>query len=138
MSKTGKGILLEVDTRTDEERLMRMNELAGVKVKVTRDGYLNMSRGVVKDRDLKGCKSDEFLEYVPSVINARRIEIRRGDRRIKTNTFVLTFNTPTPPQKIKAGYLPLTVRRYVPRRCAVSGVIGMGTDGINVERKRID
>ncbi|GFS09910.1 Gag-like protein [Elysia marginata] len=62
MSKTGRGILLEVDTRMDDERLMRMNELAGVKVKVTRDGYLNTSRGVVKDRDLKGCKSEEFLE----------------------------------------------------------------------------
>ncbi|GFR93657.1 nucleic-acid-binding protein from mobile element jockey [Elysia marginata] len=45
-----------------------------------------------------------------SVINARRIEISRGDRRIKTNT----INTPTPPQEIKAGYLPLTVRPYVP------------------------
>ncbi|GFR91647.1 nucleic-acid-binding protein from mobile element jockey [Elysia marginata] len=39
---------------------------------------------------------------------------QEGDRRIKTNTFVLTFNTPTPPQEIKAGYLPLTVRPYVP------------------------
>ncbi|GFS24682.1 hypothetical protein ElyMa_001669600 [Elysia marginata] len=35
MSKTGRGVLLEVDSRKDEERLMRMNELAGVKVKVT-------------------------------------------------------------------------------------------------------
>ncbi|GFR68589.1 Gag-like protein [Elysia marginata] len=98
MSKTGRGILLEVETRMDEERMMRVSELAGMKVKVTRDGYLSTSRGVVKDRDLKGCESEEFLEYVPSVINARRIEIRRGDRKIKTNTFVLTFNTPTPPQ----------------------------------------
>ncbi|GFR68209.1 RNA-directed DNA polymerase from mobile element jockey [Elysia marginata] len=99
MSKTGRGILLEVDSRMDEERLMRMNKLAGVKVKVARDGYLNTSRGVVKDRDLKGWKSEEFLEYVPSVINARRIEIRRGYRRIKTNTFVLTFSTPPPRPK---------------------------------------
>ncbi|GFR61878.1 hypothetical protein ElyMa_000115500 [Elysia marginata] len=52
MSKTGRGILLEVDTRMDEKRLMRVSELAGIKVKVTRDGYLNTSRGVVKDRDL--------------------------------------------------------------------------------------
>ncbi|GFS23288.1 RNA-directed DNA polymerase from mobile element jockey [Elysia marginata] len=114
MSKAGRRILLEVDTKMDEERLMRVSELAGMRVKVARDGYLNTSRGVVKDRDFKECESEEFLEYVPSVINARRIEIRRGDRKIKTNTFVLTFNTPTPPQEIKAGYMPLTVRPYVP------------------------
>ncbi|GFR61057.1 Gag-like protein [Elysia marginata] len=97
MSKTGRGVLLEVDTRMDEERLMRMNELAGVKVKVTREGYLNTSRGVVKHIDLKRCESEEFLEYVLSVINARRIEIRRGrgrSRRIHSPDLQLPHPAP--------------------------------------------
>ncbi|GFR91774.1 nucleic-acid-binding protein from mobile element jockey [Elysia marginata] len=42
------------------------------------------------------------------------MEIRRGGEKIRTNTFVLTFDSPPPPAEIKVGYLDLKVRPFVP------------------------
>ncbi|GFR96832.1 RNA-directed DNA polymerase from mobile element jockey [Elysia marginata] len=105
---------MEVKRKSDEEKLIGMKELGGLKVKVTKDSYLNTSRGVINHRDLRGSREEEFVEWIPGVISARRIEIKRGEERIKTNTYVLTFDSPTPPSEVKAGYLPVKVRPYVP------------------------
>ncbi|GFS06292.1 RNA-directed DNA polymerase from mobile element jockey [Elysia marginata] len=110
ISKTKRGVMLEVARKSDEEKLTKMKELGGLKVKVTRDTYLNTSRGVINHKDLRGSKEEEFVEWIPGVISARRIEIKRGEERIKTNTYVLTFDYPTPP----SDYLPVKVRPYVP------------------------
>ncbi|GFR98133.1 RNA-directed DNA polymerase from mobile element jockey [Elysia marginata] len=106
--------MLEVERKSDEEKLLGMKELGGLKVKVTKDSYLNTSRGVINHRDLRGSREEEFVEWIPEVISARRIEIKKGEERIKTNTYVLTFDSPTPPFEVKKGYLPVKVRPYVP------------------------
>ncbi|GFR75858.1 hypothetical protein ElyMa_002198200 [Elysia marginata] len=46
MSKTNRGVMLEAD----EEKLMGMKELGGLKAKVTKYSYLNTSRGVINQR----------------------------------------------------------------------------------------
>ncbi|GFS19254.1 RNA-directed DNA polymerase from mobile element jockey [Elysia marginata] len=122
--------MLEVERKSDEEKLIGTKELGGLKVKVTKDSYLNTSRGVINHRDLRGSREEEFVEWIPGVISARMIEIKRGEERIKTNTYVLTFDSPTPPSEVKAGYLPVKVRPYVPTpmRCFRCHRFGHGRD----------
>ena len=69
---------------------------------------------------------DEF----PDVIAARRIHVRKGDVRIPTNTIVLTFDCPKPPTSLRAGYLMVPVRPYVPfpMRCFKCHKFGHGKD----------
>ncbi|GFS23470.1 Gag-like protein [Elysia marginata] len=84
ISKTTRGVMLELTRKSDEEKLTKIKELGGIKVKVARDTNLNTSRGVINHRDLRGSREEEFVEW----IRARRIEIkrgRRGSRRIHTS-----------------------------------------------------
>ncbi|GFS04571.1 hypothetical protein ElyMa_001179800 [Elysia marginata] len=79
ISKTKRGVMTELARKSDEEKLTKMKELGGLKVKVARD--LNTSRGVINHKDLRGSKEEEFVECIPGVMSARRIEIKRGRRR---------------------------------------------------------
>ncbi|GFS22965.1 nucleic-acid-binding protein from mobile element jockey [Elysia marginata] len=49
---------------------------------------------------------------------------------IPTNTFILTFDSPTPPTQVKAGYVKLNVRPYVPTpmRCYKCHKFGHGRE----------
>ncbi|GFS23280.1 RNA-directed DNA polymerase from mobile element jockey [Elysia marginata] len=49
---------------------------------------------------------------------------------IPTNTFILSFDSPTPPTKVKAGYVKLNVRPYVPTpmRCYKCHKFGHGRE----------
>ncbi|GFR72454.1 nucleic-acid-binding protein from mobile element jockey [Elysia marginata] len=55
---------------------------------------------------------------------------RRGEEMIPTKTFILTFNSPTPPTQVKAGYVKLNVRPYVPTpmRCFKCHKFGHGRE----------
>lgn len=54
-----------------------------------------------------------------AVVDVYRITIKRQDQTITTGTVILTFATPKVPEKVKAAYLSLEVRPYVPNplRC---------------------
>ncbi|GFR99320.1 RNA-directed DNA polymerase from mobile element jockey [Elysia marginata] len=83
--------------------------MADVPVRAT----LNTSKGVVLHPDIKTCKEEEFLKKVSGFTFTKHIQIRRGEETIPTNTFILTFDSPTPPTQIKAGYVKLNVKPYV-------------------------
>ncbi|GFO10695.1 RNA-directed DNA polymerase from mobile element jockey [Plakobranchus ocellatus] len=53
-----------------------------------------------------------------------------GEDKIQTDTVVLTFDSPKPPSRIRAGYLTLDVRPYVPlpMRCYKCQRYGHGKD----------
>ena len=55
---------------------------------------------------MKGVSTHEIKEYLKSqgVINVRRISIKKEGQIIDTNTFVVTFNTPTLPKNVKIFY----------------------------------
>ncbi|GFR62335.1 Gag-like protein [Elysia marginata] len=78
ISKTKRGVMLELAKRLDEEKLIKMKELGGIRVEVARDAYLNTSRGVINHKDLRGSEEEEFVESIPGFISARRIETKRG------------------------------------------------------------
>ncbi|GFR64733.1 Gag-Pol polyprotein [Elysia marginata] len=58
------------------------------------------------------------------------MEIKRGWEKIMTNTFVLSFDSTTPPAEIKLGYLDLKVRPFVPTpmRCFKCHRYGHGSE----------
>ena len=64
---------------------------------------------------------DEICKNLSSqgVTSVRRISIWQNNYLIPTNTFILPFGRPAPPQSVKAGYLNITVDLYVPNplRC---------------------
>ncbi|GFR74001.1 nucleic-acid-binding protein from mobile element jockey [Elysia marginata] len=97
-----------------ERKLLNLKTMAGVHVRAGPDRFLNSSKGVVTHKDLLTCKEDEFVRRCPGVTYAKHIKKRRGEEMIPTNSFILTFNSPTPPTQIKAGYVKFNVRPYVP------------------------
>ena len=55
---------------------------------------------------------------------------RQGEDKVPTDTIVLTFDSPKPPTSIRAAYLTLSVRPYVPNpmRCFKCQRFGHGKD----------
>ena len=88
------------------------------------------SKGVIKHYDFQDCTEEEFVDEFPDVIHALRIHVRKGDVRIPTNTIVLTFDCPKSPTSLRAGYLIVPVRPYVPfpMRCFKCHKFGHGKD----------
>ena len=58
-------------------------------------------------------------ENVPMITDVQRIVVKRNNPEIKTNTLILTFNTPKIPDSLKICYLNIPVSQYVPNpiRC---------------------
>ena len=80
---------------------------------------LNSSKGVVRNWELVRTDPAEIKENVPMITDVHRILVKRNNVEIKTNTRVLTFNTPHIPDSLKNGYLNIAVTQYVPNpiRC---------------------
>ena len=63
----------------------------------------------------------EICENLSSrgVTSVRRIKVRRNNELLPTNTFILTFDVPSVPPSIKAGYLNIPLEPFIPNplRC---------------------
>lgn len=95
-----------------------MKELADkTPVEVLWDDRRNTSRGVVVCKQLgRDSESDIKTELnSQGVTDARHIFRRDGENKINTGVVILTFGSPTPPEKIKIGYRICHVERYYPR-----------------------
>ena len=114
-------LLVECTRRAQSDNLRKSTQLANLPIQVLSHHSKNTCKGVIRSPDLSSVSEDEMLEELQSqaVLAIKRITIRRGDRTIPTNTFILTFDCPTPPKSIKAGYLNIEVRLYIPNplRC---------------------
>lgn len=114
-------LLVECTRRAQSDNLRQCTQLVNIPVQVQSHQSKNTSKGVIRSPDLSTVTEDEMLEELQSqaVLAVKRITIRRGDRTIHTNTFILTFDCATPPKSIKAGYLNIEVRLYIPNplRC---------------------
>ena len=88
-------------------------------VVVTQHKSLNTSKGVVRNWELARTDPDEIKENVPSILDVHRIIIKRNNMEVKTNTLILTFNSPKIPDSLKICYLNIPVTQYVPNplRC---------------------
>ena len=74
-----------------------------LKVKFSLHNTLNTSKGVIRCKDLGPCTDDEILDNLNSegVTHVRNIQVCKNGLLKRTNTYVLTFNTPMLPTDIQ-------------------------------------
>ncbi|KAK4883445.1 hypothetical protein RN001_006764 [Aquatica leii] len=114
--KIKEGLLVETVSIAQASRLENITNLGSTPVKVSPHAKLNQCKGVVTCRDLLNCSEEEIVEGMSSqgVIDVRRIKTRRNGILENTASLIITFNKPTLPQKVKAGFHSLPVRLYIP------------------------
>ncbi|XP_023243506.1 uncharacterized protein LOC111641554 [Centruroides sculpturatus] len=114
-------LLVETASPQQSEKLLKMKSLGDIQVTITPHTSLNFSRGVISEIDLMSeDESDIQIGLSDQGVTAvRRISIRRDGKLIPTKHLILTFNKPTLPSAITAGYLCCPIRWYVPNllRC---------------------
>lgn len=126
-------ILVECARKANSENLLQATTLAGITMKAFPHSTLNNSKGVIRTRELQDMDESEIaLELKPiGVIDVKRIIIKKDGQMIKTGTYILTFNRPQPPEKIKLGYLSVAVDIFIPNplRCFKCQKFGHGSAG---------
>ena len=131
VTKLGSGdILVELHDSKQIDLLLDCKMFGEVPVTVQEHKSLNSSRGVVRDRDFRNATEEEFAEQCNGVTRAQRIFRKRGNERVPTDSFILTFSAVKPPASVKAAYKTLEVRPFVPRpmRCFKCHRFGHGKD----------
>ncbi|XP_055924660.1 uncharacterized protein LOC129956746 [Argiope bruennichi] len=114
-------LLVEVKTRKQAQQILKLSTLATITVSVSSHTALNSSKGVITCGELFNDSLEKIThELKPEgVTHARRITIRRDGQLLPTKHFILTFNRPKIPERVKVGYMKLAVRPYIPNplRC---------------------
>ena len=127
-------LLVECAKKQQSVNLLTCDHIGDISVKVSPHTTLNTSRGVLRDREknLHLLANDVILDGLKSqgVIAVKRFIIKRDDKEIKTNTFLLTFNSPVVPRKIKVGYVSANIDLYYPSplRCFTCQKFGHSKD----------
>ena len=98
-----------------------MTTFFNIPVTVTEHNTLNSSKGIIRDRALKGLPEQEILEYLKDqgVTAVKRFTIKKYQGVIETNTLLLTFNMINVPKNLKIFYRIIPVDIYIPNplRC---------------------
>ncbi|GBN56576.1 hypothetical protein AVEN_93061-1 [Araneus ventricosus] len=98
-----------------------INVTNNIPVAVSAHATLNSSKGVVSCGELLNVPIEEILKgFQPQgVTQVQRIKIRKNGQLIGTKHLILTFHSPRIPESVRAGYIKLTVRPYIPNplRC---------------------
>ena len=79
----------------------------GIPVDTFPHASLNSSKGVIKAKELACCESvDEVKQYLQpqGVTDVYRIQAKKDGKTVQTHTYIVTFNTPNLPEKIKIFY----------------------------------
>lgn len=114
--------LIKTANMRQADQLKRLTVLSGnVKVKIVDHERLNSSKGVIFCPDFEHVTDDEikFNTKNENVIDVRRITRKVNGEVRNTHLFVFTFDSPILPKEIKAAYLNLPVRPFIPQplRC---------------------
>ncbi|GFO39486.1 LINE-1 retrotransposable element orf2 protein [Plakobranchus ocellatus] len=99
--------MAELKSNDQAKKLGAITKFLDIPVTVSPHKSLNSSKGVIRSRDLRCCSEEEMVEDLSAVTQAWRIKVLRGEDKIQTDTVILTFDSPKPPNKIRAGYLTL-------------------------------
>ena len=87
-----------------------------MKIKTHPHRSLNTSKGVVRSPELSTCTIEEIKHIVEKqlVTDIKRISMKKSNQIIDTNSYILMFNSPKPPSKLKIGYIIVKVNTYIP------------------------
>ncbi|GBM20577.1 hypothetical protein AVEN_261700-1 [Araneus ventricosus] len=109
-------LLVEVESPKQAKQIAKLNSLSTIPVTVNPHATLNSSKGVISCGELLNASVEKITEEVSSqgVTHVRRITIRRDGQLLNTKHLILTFDSAIFPEHIKAGYVRLSVRTYLP------------------------
>ncbi|XP_062616032.1 uncharacterized protein LOC134277735 [Saccostrea cucullata] len=116
-------LLIEVSKKQQSSSLLALNTLADIPVIGKIHSGLNQSKGILYDRDhdLDDIPEQEIQSKLESqgVISVKRFMKKRNDNIEATNTYLLTFCSPTLPTNIKVGLYVMKIEMFVPNplRC---------------------
>ncbi|GBL72573.1 hypothetical protein AVEN_127841-1 [Araneus ventricosus] len=114
-------LLIEVGSFKQAKVIVNLKSLSTIFIQVSPHQTLNSSKGVISCGELFNVTVEEITEKLQSqgVSHVRRITIRRDGQLLNTTHLVLTFCSSKLPEHIKAGYMRLSVRVYIPNplRC---------------------
>ena len=114
-------LLVETTRKIQTENLLKMKTFFNLPVTVSEHKTLNTSKGIIRDRTLKGESEENIAEYLKNqgVIAVKRFTIKKGHSYIETNTLLLTFNMITVPKNLRIFYRFVPVDVYIPNplRC---------------------
>ena len=116
-----KTLLVETCRKSQTESLLKVSTFFGLRVSVSEHQSLNSSKGIIRDRMLKGEKEEEIVDYLreQGVTACKRFKIKKDHDTVETNTLLLTFNSINVPKSLKIFYRVVPVDIYVPNplRC---------------------
>ncbi|GBM11788.1 hypothetical protein AVEN_22918-1 [Araneus ventricosus] len=114
-------LLFEVQSRKQSQQIVKVQTFSNIPVTVSPHATLNSSKGVITCGELFNVPTEEILKELQGqgVSHVRRISIRRDGQLLNTKHLILTFDSDKLPENIKAGYMRLSVRTYIPNplRC---------------------
>lgn len=114
-------LLVQVNSPKQSDKILKITSFHDFGVVVSPHPSLNFCRGVITSSDLLNCDLDEIVDNLKlvGVTTAKRITTRKDGELTNTASIILTFRRASLPASIKAGYLSLKVRPYIPNplRC---------------------
>ena len=114
-------LLVRALTASQSAALEELTSLAGHSVSSAPHGSLNTSKGTVYAPEfLRYAAEDLTRELAPHGVTAvHRLKDRREGVLVDSPRLLLTFGSTQPPSSVKAGYVRLGVRLFIPtpRRC---------------------
>ncbi|GBN80577.1 hypothetical protein AVEN_108226-1 [Araneus ventricosus] len=114
-------LLVEVHSRKQSQQTVKLKHFSTIPITVSPHAFLNSSKGVITCGELLSVPTEEIVKELQGqgVSHVRRISIRRDGELLNTKHLILTFDSAKLPQNIKAGYMRLSVRTYIPNplRC---------------------
>lgn len=109
-------LLIETFTRQQADKLKKMVKLYQHNVIISEHPRLNSSKGLLTCTDFEFLTDEEILEGFKDqyVTDIRRLKRKINDNFVNTASLVATFSTTQPPVKVKAGFISINVRPYIP------------------------
>ena len=109
-------LLVETTRKQQTENLLKTNTFFNLPVTVYEYKTLNSSKGIIRDRTLKGESDENIAEYLKDqgVTAVKRFKIKKDLDLVSTNILLLAFNTVIPPKALKIFYRIIPIEVYVP------------------------
>ena len=107
-------LLVETTRKMQTDILLKSKKFFNLPVEVKPHKTLNSSKGIIRDRNLKGESEKNILEYLENqgVTAVKRFTVKKGQDTINTNTIILTFDSVVPPKSLKIFYQIIPVDLY--------------------------
>ena len=114
-------LLIKCNSFEQTEHLQTINNIMGRPIKVSKHRTMNSTQAIIKNWHIKHMPEEEITAELREqhVTNVKRFQIKKDNKLVPINTYLLTFENVKPPKKIMIGYVSCEVIQYTqsPMRC---------------------